>query len=178
LIDENGEYELTYVFDNEINRQNEILDIKYQIRNDVSLLNKPDEIKTIWLNKDEIDQLLDYERRFLLYSNIKREITWEQFWYELLDFDRDFFKYLRPVPVEYYTDKELVENYKNQSKSNKIEMCPNCKSENVSYGYAIDCKWDIPYLILSLLFFGPFPLIRKKFHCFSCGNNFKNRTSG
>jgi hypothetical protein len=174
LIDENGVYEMGSVFQNEINRQNEILDIKYQIRNDASLLDKPGEIKTVWLSKNEIEQLLVFEKRFLMYSNIKTEITWEQFWYELLDFDRDFFKYLKPRPVDYYSDKELVENYKNQSITDNTNLCPHCKSENVSYGYAIDFKWDIAYLILSFLFLGPFPLTRKKYHCFSCGYNYRN----
>lgn len=46
-------------------------------------------------------------------------------------------------------------------------------SENVAYGPAIDFKWDFIYLILSLLFATPMFLLRKKYHCFECGCDFK-----
>jgi len=82
-------------------------------------------------------------------------------------------KYLRLRPVEYYLDKDLVDNYDTATDSKLDHICPNCKSDNVSYGYAIDYQWDIPYLFLSLLIFGPLPPIRKKYHCFDCGHNYK-----
>ena len=93
----------------------------------------------------------------------------------MFDFDRDVFKYLRYRPVEYFLDKEIVDNYKSKSLSDIAVICPNCKSNNTKHGYAIDYKWDILYLILSLLFLIPFPLIRKKTHCFECGFDFKKQ---
>jgi hypothetical protein len=175
LIDENGEYEISSVLENDINRQIVILDIKYRIRKATSLLDKPDNIKSVWLNNDEIDELIDSEKKFQELSNIKFSFSWRKFCFELFDFDRSIFKYLRVRPVEFYIDKELVENYNSSDKSETNTICPRCKSENVRYGYAMDYKWDVLYLILSFLIFIPFPLIRKKHHCFNCGFDFKKR---
>jgi hypothetical protein len=178
LIDENGEYEMADVFENEISRRNEILEIKTRIRNDPYLLDKPSNFNTIWLSQYEIDQVIDSERHFLEFSNREINFSWEQFLSELFDFNGRIFKYIRKRPVEYYIDKELVDNYNNQTKAKSSIICPNCSSDNNSYGYAIDYKWDILYLILSLLIHAPFPLIRKKYHCFNCGFDFNNKKSG
>jgi hypothetical protein len=77
--------------------------------------------------------------------------------------------------IEYYLDKEIVANYKSKSLSDFAEICPNCNSTNTRNGYAIDYQWDMLYLILSLFLFVPFPLIRKKIHCFDCGFDFKKQ---
>lgn len=53
--------------------------------------------------------------------------------------------------------------------------CPQCGSGNVYYGIATDYKWNIPSLVLSLLLCVPFPLFRKKYHCFDCNTNFKKK---
>ncbi len=172
LIDDNGVYEMSTVFENEISRQNEIINIKTQIRKDTSLIDKPDYIKTNWLNHEEIHQLLDSEKKFIAFANTKFIFTWEQFWYELFDFDRSVFKYFRTRPVEYYLDKELADNYNCKSIDKSNMICSNCKSDEVSYGYTLDIKWGIIYLIFSFLFSAPFPLIKRNHHCFNCGLDF------
>lgn len=98
----------------------------------------------------------------------------KDFLYELFDFDRSVFSYLRIKPVEYYLDKEIVDKLESKVLYNPSSSCPNCKSDNVKYGYAIDYKWDILYLILSFVS-APFTLIRKNIHCFDCGCDFKQK---
>ena len=172
LTDENGEYQVEDVFNNEIRRQNEILEIKSSIRKTPSLMEHPDDIKTVTLNREEITLLINSERAFQDLSNKKLNFTWKEFLYELFDFDRSVFRYLRIRPVEYYLDKDIVANYNSHTKSYPDVVCPVCQSENVSNGFAVDYKWDIVYLVLSLLIV-PLPLIRKKHHCFDCGSDFK-----
>jgi hypothetical protein len=172
LFDDNGEYKIAEILNNEINRQNEVLSIKSKIRNDSSLIDKNTFSDSKLIEQIDIQELIKNEREFLELSKNKFEFSWKQFFYELFDFDRSVFKYLRTKPVEYYIEKEIVENYINQKESKRITKCPNCDSDNVSFGYAIDFKWDILYLILSLLMAPLFP-IRKKYHCFDCGYDFK-----
>jgi len=177
LFDDTGEYPIDEILSNEINRQNEILSIKSKIRKDPSLINKITLNDSKLIEQIEVDQLLNNERDFIELSKIKFKFSWKQFFYELFDFDRSIFKYLRTRPVEYYIEKEIVENYINQKESKRITNCPNCGSGNTSFGYAIDFKWDIPYLILSLSIAPLFP-IRKKYHCFNCGYDFKRNRNG
>jgi hypothetical protein len=172
LPDENGEYDIAVIFKNETERQNEIIKIKNNIRKDSSLLNGPYNFNSSWLSQNEIEELVNSEKEFQKLSEKKFNFNWTQFWYELFDFNRSIFNYLRTKPVEFYIDKELVDNYFKQEKVNKI-TCPNCKSDNLKYGYAIDDEWDVYYLVLCLFFYSPFPLIRKKYHCFDCGFNFR-----
>ena len=173
LTDEAGEYEINSIFENEVCRQNEILTIKSQIRNDHSLLDSPGELKTRWLNEEEIGRLVAEERNFLAFSTIKSDFTWDQFWAHLFDFDSSIFRYLRIRPVEFFLDKELVDNYNATVPDESIAICPKCRTENVSYGYAIDYQWDFLYLLWSSLLSSPFPWFRKKYHCFNCGFNFR-----
>jgi hypothetical protein len=175
LIDEHGEYQVAPVFDNEIERQNEILAIKHRIRKKPSLTDKPDSLNPVRLDQGEIKEVIGSEKEFQELSNMKLDLSWNQFLYELFDFDRSFFKYLRTRPVSYYLDKELVANYCSPVNEGTDVVCPQCKSKNVSYAYAIDHKLDVLYLILSLLIVVPFPLIRKKHHCFHCGFDFKDK---
>lgn len=177
LFDENGEYKTSEIFNSEYDRQLEVLKIKSEIRKNPTLLDKPVKLETSILNQNEIDSIIDSEKKFQILLNKKLGFNWKNFLYELFDFDRDVFKYLRFRPVEYYLDKEIVDNFNNKTLSNSSNSCPKCKSDNTRNGYAIDYKWDVLYLILSLLFFTPFPLIRKKTHCFNCGYDFK-KTKG
>jgi hypothetical protein len=172
LIDGNGAYEISSIFENEIKRQNEILETKFRIRQDPSLLDNPDNLVVTWLDKHETNSLIESEKEFQKFKNIKRDFSWSQFLYELFDFDRNLFKYLRARPVEYYIDKQMVEDFftKDNSKTNII--CPKCNSNNVSYGCALDEKGDYLFLILSLILVQPFPLFRKNHHCFHCGYNY------
>lgn len=173
LFDKNGEYQISEIFDNEIKRQNEILIFKNKLRNDSTLLDKKFDNYNDYIDQFEIEVILKQEREFLKHSKKKFEFSWNQFLYELFDFDGSIFTYLRTKPVDYYIDKEIVDNYIKHSDSKDNCNCPNCNSDNVAFGYAIDYKWDIIYLIISLLSTIPLFLIRKKYHCFDCGNNFR-----
>ena len=162
-------------FENEMKRQNEILSIKNRIRNDSSLLDKPLAIDSELIDQVEIEKILKNERAFQNVSKRTFKFSWKQFLYELFDFERSVFKYLRTKPVDYYLEKELVDNYANQEEPKYIIHCPNCNSDNTASGYAIDYKWDIPYLLISLLLTAPLFLVRRKYHCFDCGNDFKKQ---
>lgn len=172
LFDDTGEYQVEEIINNEINRQNEILTIKSRIRNNPSFLDKATFSDCKLIEQIDIQELLKSERDFLEQSKKSFNFSWNQFFYELFDFDRSVFKYFRTKSVEYYIEKEIVDNYTNQKDSKRISTCPNCESDNTSFGIAIDYKWDIVYLILSFLIAPLFP-IRKKYHCFNCGYDFK-----
>ena len=177
LCDENGDYAMADLFENEINRQNEILKFKSEIRKDITLLNEPSRLAAMGLTTDEMDELMESEKTFQLFSSKQFVFIWKQFLYELFDFDRSLFAYFRTRPVDYYLDKELVANFNKKKQDENKVACPHCHSDNTTYGYAIDFKWDILYLICSLAF-SPFPLFRKKHHCFNCGSDFKRGTGG
>ena len=175
LIDNDGEYDLSEALDKSIDRQNEILEIKSRIRKDETWLNRVGEIQSKILSQAEIEKLAFEEREFNALTKRTFSFSWKDFLGELFDFDGQVFKYLRPKSVDYYLEKELVDHYKNNSSDNLTGTCPKCKSDNISFGYAIDYKWDVPYLILSLLLSTPLPPYRKNYHCFDCKNNFKRR---
>ena len=183
LTDQVGEYEITTALIHESDRQNKILELKSKIRSNPSLLDSPESLKVDWLSTTEIEDLITFERKFQDWADTEFKFSWHQFWYELFDFDRNVFLYLRPRPVDYYLEKDLVDNYMNKTKSDEKYSCPNCNSGNVSYGYTIDGKWDILFLSVSFLilfFFGiftPSPFIRKNCHCYDCGHNFKRKKS-
>lgn len=173
LIDDVGIYDMSEALDKAILRQNEIFRIKSQIRKKELQLDKATEIKSEILTLEEIEQIIKEEKEFSLLSQKIYRFSWSEFWAELFDFNGRKLKYLLHKPVEYYLDKELVDLYDRNKEDDSITVCPRCQSDNVAYGYAIDYKWDIPYLFLSLIVRAPFPLFRKKFHCFDCGNDFK-----
>lgn len=176
LIDQDGEYQISEIFDNEIKRQNEILILKNKIRNEPTLLDKGIDYNNDFIDKSEIEEFLKHEREFLKLSKAKFKFSWGQLFYELFDFDGSVFKYLRTKPDDYYIDKEIVDNYINKTPSKNECICPNCNSDNVAFGYAVDYKWDFVYMIVSFLLTVPLFLIRKKYHCFDCGYNF-NKTN-
>lgn len=173
LMDENGEYLISEIIDNEIKRQNEILTLKNKIRNEANLLQGKFDYVTEFVDPSEFEKIIKQEREFLNLSKKKFKFSWDQFLYELFDFERSVIKYLRSKPVDYYIEKEIVENYIKQPEKEDICHCPSCHSENIAFGYAIDYKWDITYLIVSFLLTVPIFLIRNKYHCFDCGLNFK-----
>lgn len=175
LIDENGEYTMSEILNNEINRQNEILLIKSKIRKNTSLLDKNVFQDSKFIDPIEIEKTLNNEREFQKLSKKRFKFSWEQFFYELFDFERSIFKYFRTKSVDYYIEKEIVENYINQKDRKESINCPKCNSENTAHGYAIDKKWDVLYIILSLLIVSLFFPIRKKHHCFDCGYDFKKK---
>lgn len=175
LIDESGEYLISEVFDNEIKRQNDLLTLKHKIRCDHTLLEREPDFCGGFIDQSALEEIIKQERDFLGLSENKFLFSWKQFFYELFDFERSVFKYLRTKPADYYLDKEIVEDYISQKEIKAVCHCPRCKSDNVAYGYAIDYKWDFIYLIVSLLLSVPLFLIRKKCHCFNCGYNFKKQ---
>lgn len=175
LIDNEGVYNLSTALDNEIDKQNEVLKIKTIIRNNPSILEKKPVINFKLLSQTEIDILLNSEKEFQLLANKKFHFTSKQFWYELFDFDRSVFNYLRIRPPEFYIERDLVRDFNSQTDTNSKVLCPKCNSSNVYYGYAIDYKFDLLYLILSFLVTIPFPMFRKNYHCFNCNYNFKKR---
>jgi hypothetical protein len=174
LIDESGEYLISDIFDNEIKRQNAVLTLKHKIRSDRTLLEGEIDYRGEYIERTEVEDIIKQEREFLSLTDKKFRFSWKQFFYELFDFERSVFKYLRTKPANFYLDKEIVENYIDTTETKEDCHCPRCNSENVAYGYAIDYKWDITYLIISLLTV-PLFLIRKKHHCFGCGFNFKKQ---
>ncbi len=53
-------------------------------------------------------------------------------------------------------------------------VCPNCNSTNVSYGGSVKRKFGFRDILISfLLMIYPFTM-RKTYHCFDCGHEFKN----
>lgn len=177
LIDKEGKYDLSIALDHEINKQNEVLKLKTMIRNDPSLLEKKLDHNFELLSQTEIDRLLNSEKEFQLLANKKFHFSSRQFWYELFDFDRSVFNYLRIRPPEFYIEQDLVSNFNLQTVATAGVKCPKCNSGNVRYGYAIDFKLDLLYLILSFLVSIPFPMLRKNYHCFNCNYNFKKINS-
>jgi len=173
LIDKDGVYDISETLDKSILRQNEILELKYQIRKNETFFDRVGEIQSKILSHAEIENLIVEEREFNNLTKKTFSFSWKEFWAELLDFDGRIFKYLRPKSVDYYLDKELVDRYKDNSHDSLTVTCPNCKSDNVSFGYATDYRWDVLYLILSILLGTPLPLFCKKYHCFDCRNDFK-----
>lgn len=172
FVDEKGQYKISEILQAEYERQQEVLRIKSVIRNNPALLDKPAELETSLLTPGEVAEIVIAEKEFQIEASRKLDFAWKDFFYELFDFDRDLFKYLRIRPVEYYLEKELVDRYNSHPDTENVVICPNCKSDNTIYGFAIDYKWDVLYLVLSLLIATPFPLIRKKTHCFNCGHDF------
>jgi hypothetical protein len=155
LTDEDGDSDLLEAFHIEQAKQIEILEHKIKICESESLLDRVEDINSDLLSQTEILEILLSEKKLTIMSKRSYGFTWKQFWYELLGFNRSFFKYLKPSPVDYYLDKELVDLYQNKIHNNPKEICPNCKSDNVSYGYAIDYKWDILFLGLSFVLTTP-----------------------
>ena len=180
LQDEFGEYKVNETFDNEFIRQNILLHFRKLIQENPKILENESEIrKTLtseWFTENEIQEIILIEKKFHHDSKLIFKFNWKEFWYELLDWDRDFFKYIHIRSNKYYVEKDIFENFlKSEVEKNKTNnvLCPNCNSDNVKFGHAIDFKYDIIYFLLSFLIMSPFPPFRKKYHCFDCGHNFK-----
>lgn len=165
--------DLSEAMENEIQRQNEILRIRLLIRENRGSSDNKTDLQSTLLSQVEIDEIIESEQKFRKISENRYKFNWNQFWYELLEPERDFFKYLRTRPVSYYIENDLVTNFNSQARDDSDIVCPYCHSENIRYGYAFDFKVDILYIVLSLLFFIPFPPYRKNYYCFDCNKSFK-----
>ena len=175
LNDKDGDYDISEALDKSIDRQNEILELKSRIREDETLLSRVGEIQSKILSQTEIENLALEEREFSAITKRTFSFSWKDFLSELFDFDGQVFKYLRPKSVNYYLEKELVDHHNDNPTDRLAIKCPKCKSDNISFGYAVDYRWDVLYLILSMLLSTPLPPYRKNYHCFDCKNNFKRR---
>jgi hypothetical protein len=175
IIDENGKNDLTSALETEILRQNEILKIRVLIREHSGLSLKKSDFRSTHLNQTEINEIIENEEEIKKLSEQQFIFTWKQFWIELFDPERNFFSYFRTKQAGYYIENDLVENYKLEPHEDSDIFCPNCHSENVRYGNAIDFKSDILYIVLSFLVYAPFPLYRKNYYCFECKTSFKRK---
>lgn len=179
LVDENGEYEMIEIFKNEIARQDILLNLRKSFQHNPELLSNKTEVKKTldskWFSETEKEEVISNETEFFHYNNLRFKFIWKEFWYELFDFERSFFKYLRIKPNRFYLEKDILDNFAEIDKEKISERnieCPKCNSTNVKFGHAMDYKYDILYLVLSVLI-SPFPPFRKKYFCFDCGHSFK-----
>ena len=177
LCDENGTYNVSEALQQEFERQQEIMKLKSKLRKNPELLDRADSVEAKNIGREELNRLLQSEKEFQQWANKKLNFTWKDFFYELFGFDRSVFAYLRFRPVVYYLEKDLTDKFRQRSETSPEIICPNCGSDNVGNSYAIDHRWNVLYLVLSLIFWAPFPLMHKKAHCFDCGHNFKNKSS-
>jgi len=167
------------IIENESVRQNIILELKKRIQENPEILNDKKELDNLfnleYFSSEEKEDIFEKTKKFHTKSQRKFDFTWKQFWYELLDFERDFFKYLHPNSDKFNVEKDLVDNYQNKEHEEKSKViCPRCNSKNVKFGHAIDYKYDILYVVLSFFAHAPFFPFRKKYHCFDCEHNFKS----
>lgn len=175
LIDEVGEYRVEPAMEQAMQREYEALEIRKRIRSNPELLNTPAKLQSNWLTKDDIRFIVESEQEYEKMDQNQLNFTWKEFLYELFDYNRSVIKYLRRRPPEFYHSRDLVKKYHQPEKPRKVVNCPNCKSNNVSFGAGIDRKWDVLYLLFSLLLYAPFPPYRKNYHCYNCGQNFKRK---
>ena len=166
-----NELDFVSVFYDSIEKQNQLLKLKSKI---IAIGNTDSIIKPEWLNIYEFNELIKEMKIFLKQKNKKMDFSWEQFWFELFDFDRSIFSYFRFRTNEYYLENDLISKLKEKESISSDSFCPNCNSANINYGFAFDCKLDLPYLLLSLIFYSPFPPFRKNYFCFDCRKSFKN----
>ena len=184
LVDSDGEYDCNSIFENEFKHQNAILKLKNEIRNNPLLLSEPDklsiQINTDWIDDTELNKIIAEETEFDRLSKLNVKIDARDLWNDIFEYGFHIFEKLRK-PVNYFLEKEIVDNYCSKDSEIIKDHCPNCNSDNVRYSNAMDFKWDILFLTFSIfinfLFIVkiPFPIIRSKYHCFDCGFNFKKR---
>jgi hypothetical protein len=163
----NEELESAYV------EQEKVLKLKSDIRSTPLVLESDEIIKADFIAEEELKLLVDAEKEFQIIKNRKFSFDKKEFWIRV--FEGGLIDYFRIRPNTYYLEKDLVEVYEDSADQQSIFSCPDCDSSNFRYGYAIGFDWDILYLILSLLIITPFPMIRKRFHCYNCNEEFRKR---
>jgi len=167
------EYKIADVFTDAVEKEYAAFDLKYRLRKSPDLL-EPSQVQySNKLSEEDVLEIIAEEGVFQENRRKKFHFAWSDFWAELFDLERSVFRYLRPLPPEYYIDKDLVNIYSETTYSQTDKCCPKCKSTDIRRGYAMDYKWDIPYLIFALLIIFMAPPIRKKYHCFDCGADFR-----
>lgn len=178
LVDNDGVYQLREVFDQEIIRQEGLIRLRIKIRENPSILNEDTVIKEIESIADNPGLFIETERQFIENRRNKFSFKWKEFWYELLDYDGNIINYFRSKPSLFYLEEELLDNYiqdKTETETEKY-ICPICGSDNVIKSAAVDYNWSFLQVIsvfLGAVLIGPgFFIPRRKYHCFSCGNNY------
>lgn len=171
LFDREGEYLVAEALQENFEKENEILKIKYYIRQSPDMLYNYQQWKTETITEEDCKEIILEEKLFQKVSKKEFVFEWNKFLIALFDPDVNFFQYLRTKPVEYFLDKEMVENILNTGSASSI-TCPYCHSSDAAFNYAVDYKWDFLYLFLSLISFMPFFPFRKKSYCFNCGRSF------
>jgi hypothetical protein len=160
----------------EIAYSNIVLDLKFKLRENPELFSDSSNLKVDRIEKDELRQILLEEEKYQEFNRIEFHFRWKDFWYELFDPSRCFFKYLRSRPTDYYIDKELMAVYSEHYEDTQELSCTKCESTNIRRGYAMDIKWDIPYILMVFFIFYMAPPVRKNYHCFECGADFRAST--
>lgn len=57
--------------------------------------------------------------------------------------------------------------------SDTTPVCPVCGSHNVAYGASVCRKYGWLTILVSIIYKYTRVAVRKRFHCFNCGNDFK-----
>lgn len=157
-----------------------LLKLKHRIRENPELLEKPDDLKPEWMTSEDFSSLMQEEKWFWEVSQKEFKFNWNQFWYELIEFDRNFMKYIRPKNTTYFLLKDEVDVFVNAWKeynaSKKCHsFCPKCASEEIYSTFPPASRLELPYLLLSIIFYAPFPVFFKNYRCLSCGFEFRKK---
>ena len=172
-VDEKQVEEIPQALEEEIAYSNIVLDLKLRLRENPELISDSTNLKVDGIEKDVFRQILLEEGKYQEFDRTDFHFRWKDFWYELFDPDRSFFKYLRARPTDYYIDRELMAVYSKHYEESQERSCPNCESTNIRRGYAMDYKWDFAYILMVIFIFYMAPPVRKKYHCFDCGADFR-----
>ncbi|MCF8332187.1 MAG: DUF2007 domain-containing protein [Bacteroidales bacterium] len=161
------------------NQAEEVLKLRHTLRTYPELMESPYGLKPEWIPAEEFLELINEEKWFREMSLKTFKFDWNQFWYELLDFDRDFLKYVRPKNNAYYLAKDevdvFVKNKKESKPSRCRPCCPECGSCEIYKTFPPDNGWELPYFLLSIIFYAPFPVFFKKYRCLNCGFEFRKK---
>jgi hypothetical protein len=91
-------------------------------------------------------------------------------------FEKDIYRISAILESENVTEEEITESEKEESKI----TCPICHSANVAFGGSVKRKFGLSTVVIFsvitsfLLMVYPFSL-RKAYHCFDCGHEFKKQ---
>lgn len=88
-------------------------------------------------------------------------------------FEKDLERAVRAVEEQQKAFEIPEEQQKVNSLADDGPVCPVCGSRNVAYGASVRHKYNWLTILVSL-FLQIYPFsIRKSYHCFECGNDFK-----
>lgn len=88
-------------------------------------------------------------------------------------FEKDLEKATQVVEIQQKAFEIPEEQRKVNSLDDDGPVCPVCGSQNVAYGASVQHKYSWLTILISI-FLQIYPFaIKKSFHCFDCGNDFK-----